>query len=197
MIIISNSREILDDWDSSTLKDFRVTNSRPLKDKGRGIRTSRKDHQLFGLHSSRRCIAGIQKFGIGHELRIGLILYSDSSFVIIEENFHDLLFYQDVEVGIVSAAHLRVKISVGRILPPPVRTNVSLVAFYAVVVIEILQIFVLRISKLACSFDEGILGTFGCVSTFGYIGRTSVAVVLPFALAMVRFQLDSGQICSA
>ena len=75
------------------------------------------------------------------------------------------------------------------ILTAAIRSNVAIVALYGIIGIEILQVLCFGISKLRCSFDEGVLCTTASVCTLRDVDGTVETVPILVAFAVVGLEL--------
>lgn len=140
------------------------------------------------MHTAWSLLGG-HELGIGHELGVALIFDADGSLVVVEQYSNDLLLAQDVQLGIVPAPQLRVKVPVRRILTPAVGPNILQPTFCSIVGVKILQVFQLMISELVSRLDESSFSFLCSVSTPRDVDWTVISVVLSFSKPVVRFEL--------
>ena len=99
LVIVSNSWQILDYFHSRFLQDLSAPNAGSFENEWCPVCSCGTDYKLSSPNGAWRCVACVQKFGIGQEPWIALVFHADSLFV-FQEDPDDLLLNKGVQIWI-------------------------------------------------------------------------------------------------
>lgn len=102
LVVMPNTIKSFNDFDPSLRQHVGASNTRPLKDQWRNIRTCANDDIPFCPNGARRGISSVQELRIGHKLWVRLVYHTYGFLLFIEQNFDHLLFTQHMQIRIIS-----------------------------------------------------------------------------------------------